>query len=491
MSNKPTLAKGTRDFGPAQVAKRKFILNTIEAVFKKYGFMPIETPAMENLTTLEGKYGDEGDQLLFRIINSGDYLKDLKALHERVLADESQDKTYLPSINGKLNELDSKATLPFITEKGLRYDLTVPFARYVVMNRNDITFPFKRYQMQPVWRADRPQKGRYREFWQCDADIVGSDSLLCELDLIQIYDEAFRKLGLKNYQIKINNRKILTGIAGFLGIEDKIIDFTTSLDKIDKIGMDGVISDLLSKGFSKLQINKIEELFYVQQGSLNKDPNDDFESTNHKILSFLSTNEIYVNEHYKQGLAELTRIIENSYLSNKNVNIKVDLTLARGLSYYTGAIFEVVSTQGSLKSSIGGGGRYDNLTGIFGMPNISGVGISFGLDRIYDVMEELQLFPETLQGTTTRILICAMDQPTQSYCISILKQLRDAGIAAELYPDLKKLGKQLDYANALHIPFAIIVGENEIKSGSLVLKNLSEGTQQELSIQQIITHVGI
>jgi histidyl-tRNA synthetase len=477
MSNKPTLAKGTRDFGPAQVAKRKFILNTIEAVFKKYGFMPIETPAMENLTTLEGKYGDEGDQLLFRIINSGDYLKDLKALHERVLADESQDKTYLPSINGKLNELDSKATLPFITEKGLRYDLTVPFARYVVMNRNDITFPFKRYQMQPVWRADRPQKGRYREFWQCDADIVGSDSLLCELDLIQIYIEAFTLLKIP-FQIKYNNRKLLDGLSHLLDLADKLMEMTIILDKQDKIGIDAVVNELLNIGANPSELKSFTDAL-----------NNPIDTDN--VINFFSRNETSL-----KGIEELKTISNDLNICFKDdeaINKKVvhDLALARGLSYYTGAIFEVVSTQGSLKSSIGGGGRYDNLTGIFGMPNISGVGISFGLDRIYDVMEELQLFPETLQGTTTRILICAMDQPTQSYCISILKQLRDAGIAAELYPDLKKLGKQLDYANALNIPFAIIVGENEIKSGSLVLKNLSEGTQQELSIQQIITHVGI
>lgn len=477
MSNKPTLAKGTRDFGPAQVAKRKFILNTIETVFKKYGFMPIETPAMENLSTLEGKYGDEGDQLLFRIINSGDYLKDLKAYQERMLADESKDKTFLPSISSHLNDLDAKAALPFITEKGLRYDLTVPFARFVVMNRNDITFPFKRYQMQPVWRADRPQKGRYREFWQCDADIVGSDSLLCELDLIQIYIEAFTLLKIP-FQIKYNNRKLLDGLSHLLGLPEKLMEMTIILDKQDKIGLDAVVNELLNIGANSIELKSFTEAL--------KNPID-----TDKVINFFSRNETSL-----KGIEELKTIAKGLNICLKDddaIHTKVihDLALARGLSYYTGAIFEAVSTEGSLKSSIGGGGRYDNLTGIFGMPNISGVGISFGLDRIYDVMEELQLFPETLQGTTTRILICAMDNDSQLFGLNILKQLRDAGIYSEMYPDLKKLGKQLDYANALKIPYALIIGANEMQSGKLVLKNLTEGTQQELTTLQIITHVGI
>jgi histidyl-tRNA synthetase len=487
MSNKPSLAKGTRDFGPTQVAKRKFILNTIEAVFKKYGFMPIETPAMENLSTLEGKYGDEGDQLLFRIINSGDYLKDLKAYNDSMLADESKDHTFLPSISGKLNDLDAKAALPFIAEKGLRYDLTVPFARFVVMNRNSITFPFKRYQMQPVWRADRPQKGRYREFWQCDADVVGTDSLLCEMDLIGIYHEAFTALRIP-YQIKINNRKILAGIAQELQAENKLVDFTIALDKVDKIGFEGVTAELSQKGFTEEQIKKVMDLMYPQTGAIKDLSAADDQTTIETNLKYLLGGcEFRENELFRKGVEEVAEVI--AFTKSLQPQIKLDLSLARGLSYYTGCILEVTATAGSLQSSIGGGGRYDNLTGIFGMPNVSGVGISFGLDRIYDVMEDLQLFPTSLQSTSSQVLVCCMDSDAVKIGVGILHQLRQAGIAAEIYPEAKKLGKQLDYANALNIPFAVIIGENERISGIPVCKNLINGTQQNIAVDEIISIV--
>ncbi len=465
MSNKPSLPKGTRDFGPIEVAKRKYILNTIETVFKKYGFMPIETPTMENLSTLQGKYGDEGDQLLFKILNSGDFLKDVK--------DE------------ELITHNSKLITSQISEKGLRYDLTVPFARYVVMHQNEITFPFKRYQMQPVWRADRPQKGRYREFWQCDADVVGSDSLLNEVDLIQIYDEAFVKLGIKNYELRINNRKILQGIVEEIGAPERLIDFTISLDKIDKIGKDEVIEELIDKGFDKLKLNGIFDILFVQE-----DSTIFLSSTKPRFIyniSLLQISDYYKSSKmFKEGVDELYKIGNSLLAVNSSINIKMDLSLARGLSYYTGCIFEVVSTEGSLKSSIGGGGRYDNLTGIFGLPNVSGVGISFGLDRIYDVMDELNLFPPTITSTHTKVLFCCFDSASQQYALSCLKKLRDENIASEIYPDLKKIGKQLDYANALQIPYACIIGDNEMQSGKLVLKNLQSGTQQELSIDEII-----
>jgi histidyl-tRNA synthetase len=470
MATKPTLAKGTRDFGPLQVVKRKYILQHIETVFKKYGFMPLETPAMENLTTLEGKYGDEGDQLLFRIINSGDYLKELKEYNDSMLADESKDKTFLPSITGKLNDLDAKAALPYITEKGLRYDLTVPFARYVVMHRNEITLPFKRYQMQPVWRADRPQKGRYREFWQCDADVVGTDSLICEVDLIHIYHEAFINLGLSHYTIKLNNRKILAGIAETISSENDLGIISVAIDKLDKVGKDGVQQELISKGFSAAQSEKLFHIIGLS-GS-----NEDKLVQLSEILQSSSNG--------LKGIEEVKWVLQQF----DNVNVEVDFALARGLSYYTGCIIEVVYNEGSLKSSIGGGGRYDNLTGIFGMPGISGVGISFGLDRIYDIMDELKLYPLQLAATSTQVVVCVMNESALTFGINTVKQLRTAGIAAELYPDVRKIGKQLDYANALKIPYAIIIGENELQTQQPVLKNLNAGTQENMNITSIIKH---
>lgn len=470
---KPTLPKGTRDFGPADVQKRKYILNTIETVFKKYGFMPLETPTMENLTTLEGKYGEEGDKLLFRILDSGDFLKSLKDYNDKMLSDESQDATFLPSYTGKLNDLDAKATTKFIAEKGLRYDLTVPFARYVVMNRNEITFPFKRYQMQPVWRADRPQKGRYREFWQCDADVVGSDSLLNELDLIQIYAEAFTKLGINNYEIKINNRKVLAGIAQVVKSIDAMNTIAVAIDKLDKIGEDGVSKELTEQGFTQTELNTLFDIITIK-------------GENQTILNQLK-DKLQTSAEGLKGIDELAFILASN--PNPNINLTLDFSLARGLSYYTGCIFEVVSNDGTLKSSIGGGGRYDNLTGIFGLPNVSGVGISFGLDRIYDVMDELKLFPEQLRATSTQVLFCHFDEASQQYCLPAAKALRDKGIATEIYPDVvkkKAIAKQLDYANALQIPFAAIAGETEVEQGIFNLKNLVTGEQKAVTLTELI-----
>jgi histidyl-tRNA synthetase len=470
---KPTLPKGTRDFGPADVQKRKYILNTIETVFKKYGFMPLETPTMENLTTLEGKYGEEGDKLLFRILDSGDFLKSLKEYNDKMLSDESQDATFLPSYTGKLNDLDAKATTKFIAEKGLRYDLTVPFARYVVMNRNEITFPFKRYQMQPVWRADRPQKGRYREFWQCDADVVGSDSLLNELDLIQIYAEAFTQLGINNYEIKINNRKVLAGIAQVVKSIDAMNTIAVAIDKLDKIGEDGVSKELTEQGFTQTELNTLFDIITIK-------------GENQTILTQLK-DKLQTSAEGLKGIDELAFILASN--PNLNINLTLDFSLARGLSYYTGCIFEVVSNDGTLKSSIGGGGRYDNLTGIFGLPNVSGVGISFGLDRIYDVMDELKLFPEQLRATSTQVLFCHFDEPSQQYCLPAAKALRDNGIATEIYPDVvkkKAIAKQLDYANALQIPFAAIAGETEVEQGIFNLKNLVTGEQKVVTLTELI-----
>lgn len=451
-AQKPSIPKGTRDFGPAQVQKRRHILNTIESVFKKYGFMPIETPTMENLSTLQGKYGDEGDQLLFKVLNSGDFLKDIDAQ--------------------QLQEHNARQLTGAIAEKGLRYDLTVPFARYVVMNRNELTFPFRRYQMQPVWRADRPQKGRYREFWQCDADVVGSDSLLNELDLVQVYHEAFHKLGI-GYELRINNRKILAGIAATVKSIDHMSAIAVAIDKLDKIGEEGVRKELAEQGFSAEELQRLFGIISIK-------------GENEAVLGLLKQ-KLQDSAEGLQGIGELEWIIKNlSSLGDQSIRLKIDFSLARGLSYYTGCIFEVVAAEGSLRSSIGGGGRYDNLTGIFGLPGVSGVGISFGLDRIYDVMDELHLFPQDLKATTTKVLFCCFDEASQAYALKALKQLRDAGIAAEIYPDLKKIGKQLDYANAWQIPFACIAGETEMQTGKFQLKDLRQGTQQLLTAEELI-----
>lgn len=448
---KPSVPKGTRDFSPLEVVRRRYIFSTIENVFVKYGFKPIETPSMENLSTLTGKYGDEGDKLLFKVLNSGDFAA--KANEQDLAAKNS-----------------SKLTSQ-ISEKGLRYDLTVPFARYVVMHQNDITFPFRRYQMQPVWRADRPQKGRYREFYQCDADIIGSESLLNEADLVMIYAEAFEQLGI-NVTIKINNRKILMGIAQTLGVEDKLIPFTVALDKLDKIGLEGVIKELADLNLSENQLKKAEGIINFSGAD-----SDD-------TLAFLKMT-LVNSEVGKKGVEELESVFQ--FLEAVDFDfakLKIDLTLARGLNYYTGAIFEVTANDFKM-GSIGGGGRYDDLTGIFGLKNVSGVGISFGADRIYDVMEGLDLFPEQ-KSAFTQLVFCAMTDEALTYAMPLAAKARKAGINSEVYPHKAKLKKQLDFANANQIPFAAIIGESEIESGELALKNLETGEQQNLTIDQVI-----
>lgn len=453
---KPGIPKGTRDFSPAEMVKRNFIFDTIKAVFRKYGYQEIQTPSMENLDTLTGKYGDEGDKLIFKILNSGDYLA-------KVSPEE-------------LQAADAKKLISKISEKALRYDLTVPFARYVVMHQNDIALPFKRFQIQPVWRADRPQKGRYREFYQCDADVVGSDSLLNEAEFVLIYQEALSNLGLKDFTIKINNRKILSGIAEIIGKPELIVDMTVAIDKLDKIGMDGVVKELLEKGFCESDIEKLKPIIEL----------DGWED---EKLSKLKT--ILINSPVGlKGIEELETIFgyvsafqcpESKFLSP---NLELDLTLARGLNYYTGAIFEVKSNEVAM-GSIGGGGRYDDLTGMFGLKDLTGVGISFGADRIYDVMEELGLFPEN-SGETTRVLISNFDQTAEAYALPILTQLRQQGIAAELYPQSAKLKKQMSYADAKRIPFVILIGSEEMESGQLSLKNMKTGEQAQLSLESII-----
>ena len=471
MSQKPNLPQGTRDFGPIVVQRRKYILHTIEAVFKKYGFMPIETPAMEQLTTLSGKYGDEGDQLLYKILNTGDYFKKLSSYQAEAIEKGELDKSTLPSFDNSIEKLDAKKSLAFISEKGLRYDLTVPFARYVTMNRNSITLPFKRYQMQPVWRADKPQKGRYREFWQCDADIIGSDSLLNEAELIKIYDEVFTKLQLPVI-IKINNRKLLSALASHIDASQHFSAITIAIDKIDKIGITGVTNILDQAGLNSEQIDCIIKFLNF---SNEPNPIDLVEA----MLGYLQEGAL--------GIAELKKVQSFLNILHPTNRIQFDFTLARGLSYYTGAIVEVQAQAGTFKASIGGGGRYDNLTGIFGMSGLSGVGISFGLDRIYDVLEEHQLFPKELKINDTKMLFCYFDEATQLKAIDLCAQLRNHGIAAEVYPEItKKIGKQFEYANKLEIPYACIIGETELESNMLQVKNLQSGVQNPMDIHSMI-----
>lgn len=452
--DKPSIPKGTRDFGPEEVAKRKYILNTIEKVFIKYGFMPIETPTMENLSTLTGKYGDEGDKLLFRILDSGETF-------EKIRNSKSEIRNQ--------NEFNNS-----ITEKGLRYDLTVPFARYVVMNRNEITFPFKRYQMQPVWRADRPQKGRYREFWQCDADVVGSDSLLHELDLINIYNEVFYCLGIE-IEIKINNRKILAGIAEVVKGIEHLNTIAVTIDKLDKIGKEGVSKELTELNFTETEIATLFDIITIK-------------GTETEMLEVLKV-KLQNSKEGLKGIEELEFIFKTIEQYSNSAILKTDFSLARGLSYYTGCIFEVVAMEGSLRSSIGGGGRYDNLTGIFGLEGVSGVGISFGLDRIYDVIEELKLFPETLSQGSSKVLICANDSIENielAPVLQLLNKLRNEGIASEIYSEKinvkKPLEKPIKYASSKAIPYALIYTENQ----PLKFKNLATGFQEELTIEEII-----
>jgi histidyl-tRNA synthetase len=452
MAQKPSIPKGTRDFGPLEMAKRNYIFNTIKSVFALYGFQQIETPAMETLGTLMGKYGEEGDKLLFKILNSGDYLKKV--------SDE---------------ELTERNTLKMQTklcEKGLRYDLTVPFARYVVLHRDELQLPFKRYQIQPVWRADRPQKGRYREFYQCDADVVGSDSLINEVELMQIYDTVFAKFGIR-VQIKINNRKILTGIAETIGEADKIVDITVAMDKLDKIGLDGVNAELRENGISEEAIEKLQPIIALE-GS-----NDEKLAT---IKQVLAGSEIGV-----KGVEETQFILDTLKGFDMKNEIQLDLTLARGLNYYTGAIFEVKALDTAM-GSIGGGGRYDNLTGIFGMPGLSGVGVSFGADRIYDVLEALDLYPKETINATQILFINFGDKET-AYCLPIVNKCRAAGIRTEMFPDSAKMKKQMNYANAKNIPFVVLAGENEINAGKVTLKNMTTGEQSLVDADELIAAV--
>ncbi|MBU3822379.1 histidine--tRNA ligase [Flavobacteriaceae bacterium XHP0103] len=455
MAQKPSIPKGTRDFNPEQVAKRNYIFNTIRGVFETFGFQPIETPSFENSETLMGKYGDEGDRLIFKILNSGDFLSkaDLDAY----------------------NEKDSIKLTSSISEKALRYDLTVPFARYVVQHQNEIEFPFKRYQIQPVWRADRPQKGRFREFYQCDADVVGSDSLWQEVEFIQLYDTVFSALKLEGVTIKINNRKILSGIAEVIGASDKLIDFTVALDKLDKIGEAKVKEEMLGKGISEAGINKLQPLFTLS-GS--------FESQIESLQTILSS-----SEEGKKGIEELAFINKAiSELGLKTAALQLDVTLARGLNYYTGAIFEVAAPKGVQMGSIGGGGRYDDLTGIFGMPNMSGVGISFGLDRIYLVLEELNLFPQTVTKNIEVLFINFGDKEAL-FSLKAIKQLREQGINAELYPEAAKMKKQMAHANKRNIPYVVLVGEEEINSNTYTLKNMASGEQFKITLAELASKI--
>lgn len=447
--NKPSIPKGTRDFSPVEMAKRNYIFNTIRQVYALYGFRQIETPAMENLSTLMGKYGEEGDKLLFKILNSGDFMR---SVSEQDLA------------GGGTNRLAAQ-----LCEKGLRYDLTVPFARYVVQHRDELQMPFKRYQIQPVWRADRPQKGRYREFYQCDADIVGSDSLLNEVELMQIVDTVFSHFGIR-VSIRINNRKILTGMANHIGEPDKIVEITTAIDKLDKIGIDNVKAELAQAGISAEGIAKLQPLFEI---SGNNDSQLD------AIARMLAN-----DETGSKGVEEVRFVLDALKPLGLKNEVALDLTLARGLNYYTGCIFEVKALDVQI-GSITGGGRYDNLTGIFGLPGLSGVGISFGADRIYDVLNQLNLYPQdAMQGA--QVLFINFGAAEAAHCLRLATQLRQAGIRTELYPDSAKMKKQMSYANTLGVPFVALVGESEMQAGLVTLKNMVSGEQQQLDIEGVI-----
>ena len=452
MAQKPSIPKGTRDFSPVEMAKRNYIFNTIREVFHLFGYQQIETPSMENLSTLMGKYGDEGDKLLFKIQNSGDYFSGL--------TDEE-----LLSRNAA--KLASK-----FCEKGLRYDLTVPFARYVVMHRDEISFPFKRYQIQPVWRADRPQKGRYREFYQCDADVVGSNSLLNEVELVQMIDRVYGKFGIR-VSIKINNRKILTGIAEIIGEADKIVDITVAIDKLDKIGLDNVNAELASKGIPQEAIEKLQPIIMLS-------------GSNEEKLETLKT-VLAASETGLKGVEESEFILKTVASLGVKSDVELDLTLARGLNYYTGAIFEVKALDVQI-GSISGGGRYDNLTGVFGMSGMSGVGISFGADRIYDVLNQLDLYPKEAVNATQLLFVNFGDKEA-AYCLPVLSAARDAGIRAEIYPDSAKMKKQMSYANDKNIPFVAIVGENEMNEGKLTLKNMTTGGQSLVTPEELLAAI--
>ena len=451
MAQKPSIPKGTRDFSPAVMLKRNYLMGIIKEAFQTFGFLPIETPSMENLSTLMGKYGEEGDRLIFKILNSGDYLKKV---------DVSSD-------------FDAKILTQKISEKALRYDLTVPFARYVVQNQNEITLPFKRYQIQPVWRADRPQKGRFREFFQCDADVVGSPSLLYEVELIQLYDTVFTKLNLPAI-IKLNNRKVLSGIAEVIDEADKLIDITVAIDKLDKIGLVKVKEEMLSKGVSEAAIEKLEPIL-----NMTGDPTQKLET----IREVLAPSKIGI-----EGVDEIQEVFDKiSFLGLDSAELDFDLTLARGLNYYTGSIFEV-EAKGVQMGSIGGGGRYDDLTGIFGLKDMPGIGISFGLDRIYLVAEELDLFPN-LEADFTQVLFVNFGETEANYCLKALQYLRKQGVNSELYPDTAKMKKQMNYANKKGIPFVVLVGEDEMSSGLLTVKNMTDGTQSTMKLEDLVSNL--
>ena len=451
MAQKPSIPKGTRDFSPAVMLKRNYLMGIIKESFQTFGFLPIETPSMENLSTLMGKYGEEGDRLIFKILNSGDYLKKV---------DVSSD-------------FEAKILTQKISEKALRYDLTVPFARYVVQNQNEITLPFKRYQIQPVWRADRPQKGRFREFFQCDADVVGSQSLLYEVELIQLYDTVFTKLNLPAV-IKVNNRKVLSGIAEVIDEAGKLIDITVAIDKLDKIGLVKVKEEMLSKGVSEAAIEKLEPIL-----NMTGDPTQKLET----IREVLAPSKIGM-----EGVNEIQEVFDKiSFLGLDTAELDFDLTLARGLNYYTGSIFEV-EAKGVQMGSIGGGGRYDDLTGIFGLKDMPGIGISFGLDRIYLVAEELDLFPN-LEADFTQVLFVNFGEAEANYCLKALQYLRKQGVNSELYPDSAKMKKQMNYANKKGIPFVVLVGEDEMSSGLLTVKNMTDGTQSTMKLEDLVSNL--
>lgn len=450
MAQKPSIPKGTRDFSPIEMAKRNYIFNTIKEVFLLYGFQQIETPAMENLSTLMGKYGEEGDKLLFKMLNSGDYLKNAPA--------------------EMLEQHDYIHLIPKISEKGLRYDLTVPFARYVVMHRNDIQFPFKRYQIQPVWRADRPQKGRYREFYQCDADVVGSDSLMNEIELVGMIDEVFKRFGI-NVIIKINNRKVLSGIAEVIGAPDKIVDITVAIDKIDKIGLENVNAELLEKGLSQDAVDALQPLLTLS-------------GSNKEKLATLSTL-LASSEVGMKGVEELRYVLTNSEAQQPKGVVELDVSLARGLNYYTGTIIEVKAKDVTI-GSITGGGRYDNLTGVFGMPGTSGVGISFGADRIYDVLNTLELYPKDTLAST-KVLFVNFGEEEGAQSLQYVMKLRANGIPAEIYPDSTKMKKQMSYANDKNVAYVAMVGETEMANGTIALKCMETGEQENLTIDEVIS----
>ena len=453
MAQKPSIPKGTRDFGPVEMARRNYIFDTIRSVFRLYGYSPIETPAMENLSTLMGKYGEEGDKLLFKILNSGDYLRGIDT------ASLSEGGDYV------------KLT-PKISEKGLRYDLTVPFARFVVQHRNELQMPFKRFQIQPVWRADRPQKGRYREFYQCDADVVGSDSLINEIELLQLIDDVFTRLGIR-ITIKLNNRKVLSGIAELIGAPEKITDITVAIDKIDKIGIDAVNAELLERGISQEAIATLQPIITMQ-------------GTTAERLARLGE-VLASSETGLKGVEELKEVIAGSESLGLNAELELDVSLARGLNDYTGTIIEVKARDVAI-GSITGGGRYDNLTGVFGMPGLSGVGISFGADRIYDVLNTLDLYPADAT-TGTQVMFTNFGPAEAAAAMKMLKEMRAAGIRAEIYPDAAKMKKQMGRADALHIPFVAIVGESEVAENKLTLKNMTTGNQQLLSVSEAIAEI--